>query len=286
MTDTLGAETPAMRAADRLRATFGAPPDALIVLGSGLAPVRARLREASEPVPYAALGLPTPGVLGHGGEAVMGWLGAARVVLLSGRVHAYEGRAMEEVVRTTRAAGHWGSRRLIFTAAVGSTRRSLVPGTLVRLTDHINLTGLNPLRGPNDDRLGPRFPDISKAYDPALGAQLDAALEASGGPWSRGVYCWTGGPSYESPAEVRMVAALGGDLVGMSTVPEIIAGAQMGLCMGGIAVVSNLGAGIAEEVLTHHDVTRVVGAAADRLGGALESALSAAVATSQVGAAD
>lgn len=275
MTDTPAPKTPAMVAADRLRAAFGEPPDALIVLGSGLAPVRERLRAASAPVPYAQLGLPIPGVHGHGGEAVLGELGGARVLLMSGRVHAYEGRDLEEVVRATRAAGLWGVGRVIFTAAVGSTRRELAPGTLVRVTDHINLTGLNPLRGPNDDRLGPRFPDISAAYHGELGAHLDAALEATGGPWARGVYCWTGGPSYESPAEVRMVGLLGGDLVGMSTVPEVIAGAQLGLRMGAVAVVSNLGAGLAEEPLTHEDVTRVVGEAAGRLGAALSAALEA-----------
>lgn len=275
MSDTPAPPSPAMLSAARLAEAFGEPPDAMIVLGSGLSPLRARLRGATAPVPYAQLGLPTPGVHGHGGEAVLGHLGEARVLLMSGRVHAYEGRALEEVVRATRAAGLWGAKRLIFTAAVGSTRRELVPGTLVRLTDHINLTGLNPLRGPNDDRLGPRFPDISAAYNPVLGGHLDEALAATGGPWSRGVYCWTGGPSYESPAEVRMVALLGGDLVGMSTVPEVIAGAQLGLRMGAVAVVSNLGAGLAEEPLTHEDVTRVVGEAADRLGHALTLALAA-----------
>ncbi|MFM2244835.1 MAG: hypothetical protein RL071_909 [Pseudomonadota bacterium] len=263
---------PYIVAADRLEACMGPPPDVAIVLGSGMGPVRGQLVE-DQALDYAGLGLPTPGVAGHGGEAILGTLGGVRVLLLSGRVHSYEGRPMEEVVRATRAVWKWGVKRMIFTAASGSTRRELRPGTLVRLTDHINITGLNPLRGPNDDALGPRFPDISRAYDPQLGAVLDEALDAVGAPWARGVYCFTGGPSYESPAEVRMVAALGGDLVGMSTVPEIIAGAQLGLRMAAVGVVSNLGAGLADEHLTHEDVTRVVGGAADRLGAVFVRAL-------------
>ena len=263
----MSAQPPYAEVAALLATRLGAPPSLAIVLGSGMGPVRERLHDPVV-VDYAEVGLPTPGVAGHGGQLLVGTLGGVRVALLSGRVHTYEGRPMEEVVRATRALGRWGVGTVLFTAAVGSTRRTLAPGTLVRLTDHINITGINPLRGPNDDALGVRFPDLSRAYDPQVGAALDGALAAEGGPWERGIYCFTGGPSYETPAEVRMAAALGADVVGMSTVPEVIAGAQMGLRMGAIAVVSNLGAGLAEEHLTHEDVTRVVGAAADRIGGA------------------
>lgn len=212
-------------------------------------------------VPHAELGLPAPTVAGHAGHVAMGTLGGVRVALVSGRVHLYEGHPPQDVVRYVRGLAGWGVRQLVLTNAAGSLRLDWTPGTVVRLVDHIDFTGGNPLVGPNRDDLGPRFPDLTHAYDPGLGAVLDGLAAEAGIALQRGIYVAMRGPSYETPAEVRMLRALGADLVGMSTVPEVIAAAHAGMSVAAFSVVSNLGCGLTDEEADHAEVTRIVGEA-------------------------
>jgi purine-nucleoside phosphorylase len=168
-------------------------------------------------------------------------------------VHCYEGHPIERVVLPVRTLVACGCRRLIITNAAGGIRADLKPGDLALITDHINLSGRNPLAGPNDERLGPRFPDMSDAYDPALRAlALEVAAEQKL-PLQQGVYSWLLGPSYETPAEIRMLGVLGADLAGMSTVPEVIAAHHMGARVLGISCVTNLAAGLGGK-LSHDEV--------------------------------
>ncbi len=250
----------------RLRATFGPAPEGAVVLGSGLSVLLDSL-EGAESADYADLGLPTPGVEGHAGRASVGTLGGARVALLGGRLHVYEGHPLERVVFQVRALRLWGVRKLVLTSAVGSLDLGVGPGSLLRITDHLNLMGRNPLMGPNLDGLGPRFPDMGRAYDPDLGALAEQIAEERGITLHRGVYAAMLGPSYETPAEIRMCQILGAQVVGMSTVPEVIAAAHCGLRVVAFAVISNHAAGLKDEVLTHEDVKRVVAEAAPRLAG-------------------
>lgn len=248
----------------RLQDTFGDAPEGAVVLGSGLSVLLDHLEDASS-ADYSDLGLPTPGVEGHAGRASVGRLGKARVALLGGRSHVYEGYPMERVVYQVRAMRLWGVQKLVLTSAVGSIDVSVGPGSLLRITDHINLMGRNPLMGPNLDLLGPRFPDMGHAYDPELGQLAEQVAAEQGVTLHRGVYAAMLGPSYETPAEIRMLRVMGASVVGMSTVPEVIAARHAGLRVVAFAVISNHAAGIKDEVLTHEDVKRVVAEAAPPL---------------------
>jgi len=190
--------------------------------------------------------------------------------MLSGRIHSYEGHPLEVVVRGVRGMAAWGAKRLVMTSAVGSLHTGLQPGDLVRINDHINLMGINPLVGPNIDALGPRFPDVSEAYSPSLGALADAEAARQGIALDVGVYAAVRGPSYETPAEVRMLGKLGGHVVGMSVVPETLAAVHAGMEVLVIAVVSNSGTGLTDEAPAHDQVTAVVGRSAGRLGALIE----------------
>ena len=172
---------------------------------------------------------------------------------------------MEENVRAVRAMAAWGVEILVMTSAVGSLHVGLQPGDLVRITDHINLMGINPLVGPNIDELGPRFPDMAAAYDPELGAHADQVALELGFEMVQGVYAAVRGPSFETPAEVRMLAKVGASVVGMSVVPETIAAVHAGIRVLTIAIVSNDGTGLSDEPPNHEDVTATVGRATDRL---------------------
>lgn len=250
-------------------------PAAGLVLGSGLAGLADRLERAVvipyEEIPY----FPAPRVAGHPGRLVIGELqeGGATVpvVAMQGRVHAYEGWTVEDVVFGARVLCRLGVRALLVTNAAGGVNPSFAPGDLVRIVDHLNLSGANPLTGENDERLGPRFPDMSDPYDGGLGALLDEAAAASGVALRRGVYACMAGPSYETPAEVRMLRALGADLVGMSTVPEVIAARHMGVPVAGISVVTNPAAGLSRKPLSHEDVSET----AERVKGRLSALVGA-----------
>ena len=240
-----------------------------VVLGSGLAGLADRLERATvisyEEIPY----FPVSRVAGHPGRLVLGELreGGASVPLavMQGRVHAYEGWGMEDVAFGARVLCKLGVRALFLTNAAGGVNPSFAPGDLVRIVDHLNLSGQSPLAGENDERLGPRFPDLSEAYDPRLGALLQDAAAAAGVPLRSGVYACMAGPSYETPAEVRMLRALGADLVGMSTVPEVIAARHMGVPVAAVSVVTNHAAGLSGKPLSHAEVSEIAGRVADRL---------------------
>lgn len=258
-------------AADALRDRAGFEPEVGIVLGSGLGRFADRFR-GGRSIPYDELpGFPVSTVLGHAGRLVTGELGGKRVVALQGRSHLYEGHPAWRTTLPIRALALWGIRTLILTNASGGIAPSLRPGDLLRIEDHLNLSGENPLQGPNDERLGPRFPDLARAYDPELGAAMDRVAEELGLDLERGVYAFLRGPSYETPAEIRMLRTLGADVVGMSTVPEVIVAAHMGLRTVALSCVTNLAAGIAPAPLRHEEVAQVAEAAAGRMGLLLEA---------------
>ncbi len=249
-----------------------------LVLGSGLGGFADRLERATV-IPYAEIPeFPVSRVPGHAGRLVIGELpGAApvEVAVMQGRAHAYEGWTAEDAAFGVRVLCQLGARTLVLTNACGAVNAALAPGDLVRITDHLNLSGGNPLTGPNDERLGPRFPDLSRAYDPALGEALEVAARRLGIALARGVYACMPGPSYETPAEIRMLRMLGADCVGMSTVPEVIAARHMGVPVCAISLVTNRAAGLSEEPLSHEEVSRVAAQAGDRLGALLSAFLSA-----------
>lgn len=264
-------QTPVQQAVALLQDTFGAAPSTAIVLGSGLSGLVDRLGDAKH-VPYAELGLPPTGVAGHSGAMVRGILGGVPVVMLAGRVHVYEGRTLEEVVRAVRALSAWGVERVVLTNAVGAVDPTLLPGSLVACSDHLNLMGVNPLEG-EAYPTGPRFPDLTEAYTATLRADAVALAEQLGLDLKTGVYAGMRGPSYETPAEVRMLQAMGASTVGMSTVPEVIALAQQATPLLAVGMVSNLAAGHSQTPLTHAEVTET----AARAGAGLADLLDALV---------
>jgi purine-nucleoside phosphorylase len=229
-------------------------PELGIVLGSGLGGLA---DDVEDPVaiPFAELpGWPAATAPGHVGRLILGRLAGRAVVMLQGRFHAYEGNAPGLVVQPVLLFKRLGARAVILTNASGGLDPSFGPGTLMVISDHINLTGLNPLTGPNADAMGERFTDLTTAWDPTLRAALHAAGRAEGVDLAEGIYVGLTGPNYETPAEVRMLAALGGHAVGMSTVLECIAARWAGLQVCGISLVTNAGAGYSGEPLTHEEV--------------------------------
>lgn len=235
----------------------GAVPDVAIVLGSGLGDFANRL-EGSVSIPYGDLpGWPASNVIGHEGRLVIGSLAGKRVAALSGRVHYYEGHALRTVTFGTRVIGRLGVKALILTNAAGGINVNLTPGTLMVIDDHINLLGSNPLVGPNEDRFGPRFPDMSDVYSTRLRGLADAAARAQGLPIGHGVYVAVHGPSYETPAEIRYLRTIGADAVGMSTVPEAIVARHMGVEVLGISCITNAAAGVLPQPLNHDEVMEV-----------------------------
>ncbi|MCJ7726593.1 MAG: purine-nucleoside phosphorylase [Acidimicrobiia bacterium] len=235
-----------------------------IVLGSGLAGYASSLPGAIE-VPYADIpGFPLPRVPGHGGSLFSAQPGKVPVLCYSGRVHTYEGWDMAEVVFGVRTAVASGCTTVILTNAAGGAGDGLAPGDLVLLKDHLNLASRNPLVGTNDDRLGPRFPDMSDTYPADLRAIAKQVASDAGVELKEGVYAWFLGPTFETPAEVQMAKRLGADLVGMSTVPEAIAARHMGARIIGISLVTNLAAGISTVPITHEEVQETADEARER----------------------
>jgi len=260
-----------------VRGKLDATPAVGVVLGSGLSGFATRLGSPTE-IPYGEIpGFPAAKVPGHPGRIVVGELpapeGPVLVAAMLGRVHAYEGWPAEDVAFGARVLCALGVRALAVTNAAGGVNPSFGPGDLVRITDHLNLSGQNPLVGENDEKIGPRFPDLSEAYDGRLGALLVESAAEVGVPLGRGVYACVLGPSYETPAEVRMLRALGADLVGMSTVPEVIAARHMGVPVCGISVVTNPAAGLSDRPLSHREVFETAERVRDRLGALLAAFL-------------
>jgi xanthosine phosphorylase len=227
-----------------------------IVLGSGLGGLADALTDALT-VPYVDLdGFPEPGVAGHGGRLALGRLNGLPVACLQGRRHVYEGGdagAMRGPVRTLKALG---AEALLVTNAAGSLRPEVGPGRLMAIADHINLLGVNPLTGPNDEAIGPRFPSLRDAYDPELRERLHSAADALGIDLAEGVYLATAGPSFETPAEIRAFRTLGADAVGMSTVPEVILARHCGLRVAAVSAITNLAEGMGGEELSHEQTLR------------------------------
>jgi purine-nucleoside phosphorylase len=241
-------------AAAGIRARCGALPTTAIVLGSGLGDFADTLRDAIS-APYETLPhWPMSGVIGHAGRLVIGDVAGKRVAALSGRAHLYEGHDPGSVVFATRVMGRLGVRQIILTNAAGGINTGFAQGALMVIDDHISLLTTNPLLGPNDERFGPRFPDMSEVYSQRLRAIADAAAKAKGVPVSHGIYVVLHGPSYETPAEIRFLRAMGGDAVGMSTVPEAIAARHMGMEVLGISCITNMAAGVLPQPLVHEEV--------------------------------
>jgi purine-nucleoside phosphorylase len=193
-------------------------------------------------------------VEGHQGQMIFGEVNGTPIVALQGRFHPYEGLEMEDVTYPVRLLGQLGVKKLILTNAAGGVNLNFKPGDLVIIDDHINLMGRNPLVGPNDNAIGPRFPDMGEAYNREMNSILENVSEKLGKKLARGVYAGVLGPTYETPAEIRMIRTLGGDMVGMSTVPETIVAHHMGLKVCGISCITNMGAGILKQKLKHEDI--------------------------------
>lgn len=240
-----------------IRAAVPGPfPKTALVLGSGLGGL-AELMTGTTDIPYGDIpGFPVPTVAGHQGRLRVGALAGHPLVCMQGRLHAYEGHPAQAIALPVRILRRMGVERLILTNAAGGLKPNLPAGTLMLIEDHINFTGQNPLVGPNDDAFGPRFPDMSHAYDPELRAKFDAAAARAGVALAHGVYVWALGPSFETPAEIRMFAALGADAVGMSTVPECIAAIHCGMRVAALSVITNLAAGLGTDALTHEETLR------------------------------
>jgi purine-nucleoside phosphorylase len=256
-----------------IRSRSSIQPQVAVILGSGLGGLAEGLAGA-QVIPYAELPeFPISQVAGHAGRMVLGQVEGVPVVALQGRVHFYEGFAPWQVALPARVVCRLGIRALVVTNAAGGIRSGFVPGDLMRITDHLNLAGFNPLVGANDDRLGPRFPDLSTAYAPELAELMERSATEVGVPLKSGIYAQLSGPSYETPAEIRMLRTLGADAVGMSTVPEVVVAAHMGVPVAGISCITNLAAGLAARPLNHAEVSETAERVKDRFAGLLRSFL-------------
>ena len=252
-------------AADAVRNALGDfTPRVAIVLGSGLGELTQRVAKPVR-IPYGDIpGFHVPTVLGHKGELVAGMLGGAPVIVQSGRFHMYEGHSAQVSALPTRVFASLGADTLIVTNAAGGIRRAFGPGTLMAISDHLNLTGRNPLEGevlPGETR----FPDMTVAYDAKLRALAHLVAIKQGTALVEGVYAALLGPTYETPAEIRMLERLGADAVGMSTAPETIVARARGMRVLGISTITNAAAGISHELMSHADVMKIADAVAGRL---------------------
>jgi purine-nucleoside phosphorylase len=241
-------------AADAIRARIREVPQIAIVLGSGLGAFADSLDDR-ETMPYGELPhWPASRVVGHAGKLVVGKAGGKTIAALAGRSHLYEGHDAGRVAFAVRALGVLGVTSLILTNAAGGVNTGFAQGALMVIDDHINLTGHNPLVGENDERFGVRFPDMTEVYSARLRGVADRAGEAIGVTLPHGVYAALMGPSYETPAEIRYLRAVGADAVGMSTVPEAIAARQMKIDVLGISCITNMAAGVLPRPLDHAEV--------------------------------
>ncbi len=244
-------------AAAAVRARVDFEPKLAVVLGSGLGSLADHIQDAVA-VPYAEIPhFPTSTVAGHAGRLVLGWLEGKPVAAMQGRVHLYEGYTAQEVAFPVRVLFALGCRTLLVSNAAGGLNRQWRAGDLMVITDHINFQGTNPLVGPNDDRLGPRFPDMSAPYDRELVELAERCALEERVVLRRGVYVAVLGPSYETPAELRMLRALGADAVGMSTVPEVIAARHLGMRVLGLTAITDMATGEVVQPVTHEEVLRV-----------------------------
>ena len=241
-------------AANLIRTRSKAIPGTAVVLGSGLGGFASSLERATV-IPYGDIPeWPLSRVVGHEGRLVIGEIGGQPVVALSGRAHFYEGYDLQTVTFGTRVLGVLGVKALILTNAAGGINTGFAPGDLMVIDDHINLLGASPLAGPNDERFGVRFPDLTHVYSPRLRKLADDTAAVQGLALRHGVYAACHGPSYETPAEVRYLRTIGADAVGMSTVPEAIVARHMGIEVLGISCITNFAAGVLPQPLDHDEV--------------------------------
>jgi purine-nucleoside phosphorylase len=257
----------AAEAAAFIKAKCSAEVRTAVVLGSGLGAFAESLSNA-ERIPYRQIpGFAVSTVEGHAGQLVIGELDGVPIAVQQGRFHYYEGYDMDQVTLPVRAFGLLGIKNLILTNAAGSLNTDMTPGSLMLITDHLNCMGVNPLRGPNDSRFGPRFPDMSAVYDRELRQianeeagtiakeRFEEGLDSEVKAFMHwGTYCALSGPTYETPAEIRMYRSMGADAVGMSTVPEAITARHQGIRVLGISCITNFGAGMTEEAIDHKEV--------------------------------
>lgn len=256
-----------------LAARIPEPPEIALVLGSGLGALGERIQNAVTITYGEVPGMPTSAVFGHAGRFRAGTLSGRRVIAMQGRVHLYEGYDAQQVVFGVRLMLLLGARTLIVSNAAGGIRADFKPGHLMLIEDHLNLTGQNCLRGPNDPALGVRFPDMSAAYDPALLECAQRIAARNQLPVSRGVYAGLLGPTYETPAEIRMLRTLGADAVGMSTVLEVIAARHMGARVLGLSCITNLAAGLSAHPLNHTEVEQTAEASREQFSRLVEGVL-------------
>ncbi len=244
-------------AAALLRTRLGEAPVCALVLGSGLGGF-AETIESPVVLPYGEIpGFPSSTAPGHAGQFVAGTLDGVRLLAMQGRFHCYEGWDAAQIAFPVRVLHEYGVKVLFLTNAAGGVNMRFKPGDFMIISDHLNLSGRNPLVGPNDERIGPRFPDMSKAYSPELRALAESAAAKLNLGIHEGVYAWFLGPSFETPAEIRMARVLGADAVGMSTVPEVIAAAHCGLRVLGISCITNMAAGILDQPITSEEVLEI-----------------------------
>jgi purine-nucleoside phosphorylase len=237
-----------------IRSRTSETPRVAVVLGSGLGGFADDFEDAVG-IPYEDIpGFSRSTAQGHAGKLVVGKIDQVPLLAMQGRVHFYEGYTLEQVTFPIRTFKLLGIKTLILTNAAGGINVQLSQGALMVLSDHLNLMGDNPLRGPNDDRFGPRFPDLTSAYSPELQEIVIEEARALSVEVRRGIYAALAGPSYETPAEIHLLRNLGADAVGMSTVPEVIVARQMGIEVLGISCITNMAAGISDEPISHEDV--------------------------------
>jgi len=238
-------------------------PETGVVLGSGLGPFADEI-EAEYAIPYAEVGIPASTVQSHEGKLIFGRVAGRRVVAQKGRLHFYEGYELEQVVLPVRLMARLGARNLVVTNASGGVNQGFEVGDIMLITDQIKFFDVSPLRGPNPDELGGRFPDMSYAYDRGLRALARVAANDCGTELREGVYFYMPGPQFESPAEIRAIRALGGDAVGMSTVHEVIAAVHCGLRVLGFSLITNMAAGVLDQKLSDEDVVEAAKLAGSR----------------------
>jgi purine-nucleoside phosphorylase len=247
----------AQEAARLIRTHTGAEVPVAIVLGSGLGAFAQDLTDATE-IPYDQIpGFARATVEGHAGRLVIGKAGEITIAAMQGRFHFYEGYSLEEVTFPVRVLKLLGVRTLVLTNAAGTLNTEVTPGSLMVISDHLNLLGDNPLRGKNDDRFGPRFPDLTSVYARRLQDIVIDEANAMGLEVRRGIYAALSGPSYETPAEIHMARTLGADVVGMSTVPEAIVARHMDMQVVGISCITNLAAGVSDQPIDHSQVMAI-----------------------------
>ncbi|WP_022916607.1 purine-nucleoside phosphorylase [Ruania albidiflava] len=252
---TVEAARQAVAARTNMRPTLG------VILGSGLDPVTNLLTDVAS-IPYAAIpGFASPSVERHAGELVVGTLEGTATVIMRGRLHYYEGLDLTQVTFPIFALRALGVQALVVTNACGAINTDYRPGEIMMISDHLNTTGVDPLRGPNDERWGPRFPETTGLYDHSLRQLARTAAARSGTALQEGVYAWWPGPSLETPAEIRMLRGFGADVVGMSTVPEALTAGYLGMRVLGLSCIGNMASGVGKDPITAEGVARVVAGA-------------------------